>query len=38
MDGLEMLYTRRSVRSFIDKQISGDVLQKIVRAGRQPPP
>ena len=34
MDGLEMLYTRRSVRSYTDKQISNDIVQKIVRAGR----
>jgi nitroreductase len=34
MDGLEMLYTRRSVRSFSDEPIGDDILQKIIRAGR----
>jgi nitroreductase len=33
MDGLEMLYTRRSVRAFSDKPVSDDALQKIVKAG-----
>ena len=34
MDGLEMLYTRRSVRSFSDEPLADDLLQKIIRSGR----
>jgi nitroreductase len=33
MDGLEMLYTRRSVRAFSNKPVAEDTLQKIVKAG-----
>lgn len=33
MDGLEMLYTRRSVRTFNPKPVGDDTLQKIVKAG-----
>ena len=34
MDGLEMLYTRRSVRSYKQDLISDDIIQKIVKAGQ----
>jgi nitroreductase len=34
MDGLEMLYTRRSVRSFIDKPVADEQIEKIVKAGK----
>jgi len=34
MDGLAMLYTRRSVRSFSKDVIDNDVISKIVKAGK----
>jgi len=37
MSFLDIILSRRSVRRFEDKQISQDVLDKIVEAGRQSP-
>ena len=34
MDGLEMLYTRRSIRSFKKDQIDDDTIAAIVKAGK----
>jgi nitroreductase len=37
MDPLEILKTRRSIREYLDKEISKDLLEKIVDAGRFAP-
>ena len=37
MEIFEALMTRRSIRSFTDREISHDVLEKILRAGAQAP-
>jgi nitroreductase len=34
MDGLEMLYTRRSIRLFKEDPIDDDTLHKIIKAGK----
>jgi nitroreductase len=34
MDGLEMIYTRRSVRAYTSRQIDDDTIRKIVKAGK----
>jgi nitroreductase len=34
MDGLEMVYTRRSVRTYKRDQIPDDIIKKIVKAGK----
>jgi nitroreductase len=34
MDGLEMLYTRRSIRSYKDELIDDKILKKIIKAGK----
>ncbi len=37
MDCLEMIYTRRSIRSYSDKEISNENLMKILKAAMQAP-
>jgi nitroreductase len=34
VDGLEMIYTRRSIRAYSDKPVDGETVEKIVRAGK----
>jgi len=37
MDAYECLLTRRSIRSFTDKKVSDDLVQKILTAGMYAP-
>ena len=37
METFEALMTRRSIRSFTDREISHDVIEKLLRAGAQAP-
>ena len=37
MDGLEAIYTRRSIRKFVMKEIHDDVVTKILKAGMSAP-
>ena len=34
MDGLEMIYTRRSVRAFLEKPVDNVIIEKIIKAGK----
>lgn len=34
MDGLEMIYTRRSIRAYSEKQIDDETIKRIVKAGK----